>query len=106
MYFNYFLNGLVAYINIAIQYPIPVIVTIGMFLILCWGMLNLKKWSRTLALILLLMLLIGNFALFANFVIHFYTTSENVISFCLILVGILLNAYCVLWFFEHKKTFE
>jgi hypothetical protein len=105
-YISYYLNGLADGINHIIQYPIPVIVSILMLLMLCWGMLNLKKWARTWALILLVILLIANFALFMTFVIHFYTTPENVISFCLILVGILLNAYCLLWFFEHKKTFE
>jgi len=106
VYLSYYLNGLTDYINIVIQYPIPVIVTIGMLLILCWGMLSLKKWSRTLALILLIMLLVGNFVLFGNIVMHYSGTSESQINFLLSLVGILLNAYCVLWFFEHKKTFD
>jgi hypothetical protein len=105
-YISYYLNGLLDYINIVIQYPIPVIVTIGIFLILCWGMLNLKKWSRTWALILLTILLFANFAMFANFVIHFYSMPENNITFCLILAGIMLNAYALLWFFEHKKIFD
>ena len=93
-------------IRLAIQYPIPVVVTIGMLLILCWGMLSLKQWARTLALILLIMLLAGNFVLFGNIVIHYSGTSESQINFLLSLAGILLNAYCVLWFFEHKKTFS
>lgn len=106
VYISYYLNGLGDKINTAIQYPIPVVVTIGMFLILCWGMLNLKKWARTIVLILLLMLLVGNFALFGNFVIHFYTTPVNVINFFFLLLGVLLNVYCVVWFFEHKRTFK
>jgi hypothetical protein len=106
VYISYYLAGLINYVNIMIGYPIPVIVTIGMLLILCWGMLNLKKWARTWGLILLTALLIANFALFVYFVIHFYTTPENIISFCLILIGIFLNAYGLVWFFEHRKTFE
>jgi hypothetical protein len=106
VYLAYYLNGLLNYINVVIRFPIPVAVTIGILLVFCWGVLNLKKWARTWALILLTILLLANFALFGFFVIHFYTTSENVISFLLILVGILLNAYTLLWFFEHKKTFE
>jgi hypothetical protein len=106
VYISYYLAGLINYINIIIRFPIPVIVSIGMLVLLCWGMLNLKKWSRTWALVFLTIVLIANFALFVYFVIHFYTTSENVISFCLILIGIFLNAYALLWFFEHKKTFE
>ncbi len=106
VYVSYYLNGLADYIRQAIDFPIPVVVTIGMLLILCWGMLNLKKWARTLALILLIMLLVGNFALFGNIVIHYSGTSESQINFLLSLAGIMLNAYCVLWFFEHKKTFE
>jgi phosphoglycerol transferase MdoB-like AlkP superfamily enzyme len=105
-YISYYLAGLSDYINRIIQYPIPVIVTIGILVIFCWGMLNLRKWARTWALILLTILLIANFALFVFFVIHFYTTPENIISFCLILIGIFLNVYSLLWFFEHKKTFE
>jgi hypothetical protein len=106
VYFSYYLDGLIGYINSAVQYPVPVVVTIGVILVLCYGIMNMRKWARTLALILLGMLLIGNFVLFVVFVMHFYTTPENVISFCLILIGILLNAYCLIWFFEHKKTFD
>jgi phosphoglycerol transferase MdoB-like AlkP superfamily enzyme len=106
VYFSYYLDGLTGWIDRVLQYPIPVVVTIAMMLFLCWGMMNLKKWARTLALILLGMLLIANFALFVFLVMHFYTIPENVISFILLLIGILINAWCLLWFFEHKKTFE
>jgi hypothetical protein len=105
-YISYYLNSFLGFINTILQYPVPVVVTIGIFLILCWGLLNLKKWSRTWALILLTILIFANFALFANVVIHFYAIPERNVTFCLILVGILLNAYCLLWFFEHKKTFD
>jgi hypothetical protein len=105
-YIAYYLAGLVNNINLAIQYPIPLAVTIVMFLILCYGMLGLKKWARTLALILLLMILVGNFALFVNIVIHYATLTASVPSFLLILFVIIVNSYALVWFFEHKKLFE
>jgi phosphoglycerol transferase MdoB-like AlkP superfamily enzyme len=106
VYISYYLAGLLDVINAVIKYPIPAAVTIGILLAFCWGMLNLKQWARTWGLILLAVVLIANFALFVFFVIHFYTTPENVISFCLILFGIMVNIYTLVWFFEHKKTFE
>jgi hypothetical protein len=105
-YISYYIEGLVHYTGILLQYPIIVVSSILIIFLLCWGLLNLKRWARALVMMLLLILLLANFALFVTFVMSFYTTPANVISFCLILLGIGLNAYCLLWFFERKKTFE
>jgi hypothetical protein len=105
-YISFYLEGLVGYINVLLQYPIVVVTSVLMLFILCWGLMNLRPWARALALMLLIILLVANLALFVTFVMHFYTTTENVINFCLILLGIGLNIYCLVWFFEAKKRFE
>ncbi len=105
-YVAYYLNGLAGYIDSLLKFPIIVVASIVMILILCYGLLNLKRWSRILALMLLVILLFALFALFVTFVMHFTSNAVNNISFLMILFGIILNIYAVVWLFEHKKLFE
>jgi hypothetical protein len=105
-YVAYYLNGLLSYIDSLLKFPIIVIASIVMILILCYGLLNLKRWSRILALMLMVILLVALLALFVTFVMNFYSNPVHNISFILILLGIILNIYIVVWLFEHKKLFE
>ncbi len=105
-YTTYYLDLLSKQIDKLIQFPIILITSILLIAILCWGLLNLKPWARALALMLLIILLAANFALFVFFVKDFVYTPINGWSFILILVGIILNIYGVIWFFERKKLFE
>jgi hypothetical protein len=88
------------------QFPIIAVASIVMILILSYGLLNLRRWARALALMLLVILLVANFALFVTFVMHFYSNPVNNISFIMILIGIGANIYWLVWFFERKKLFE
>ncbi|MBN1440233.1 MAG: hypothetical protein JW929_12570 [Anaerolineales bacterium] len=88
------------------EYPAIAICSIAMVLILCYGLLNLRKWARALGLMLFLLLLAANFALFVSIVRHYDGTPIGNINFIAILLGIGLNIYCLAWLFEHKKTFE
>jgi hypothetical protein len=105
-YVAYYLQGLLYYIDQLMQYPIIVVASVLMILILCYGLVNLQRWARVLALMLLIILLIANFALFVTFVMGFISTNINNLSFILILLGIGLNIYWLVWFFEKKKLFE
>jgi hypothetical protein len=106
IYSAYYLAGLTGWIDKLLEYPIIVVTSILMIGILCWGLLNLKPWSRALVLMILVILLVGNIALFVTFVKGFVNTIENDITFLMILIGIILNIYFLVWFFERKKTFE
>jgi hypothetical protein len=105
-YFSYYLEGLIRYIDQLMQFPIIAVASIVMILILSYGLLNLRRWARALALMLLVILLVANFALFVTFVMHFYSNPVNNISFIMILIGIGANIYWLVWFFERKKLFE
>ncbi|MBN2084644.1 MAG: hypothetical protein JW748_05420 [Anaerolineales bacterium] len=105
-YLAYFLSGLLSYIDTLLKFPIIVAASVVMLLILCYGLLNLKRWSRVLALMLLVILLLALFWSFATFVMHFVSNPVNNIGFLLLLFGIILNIYALVWFFEHKKMFE
>ncbi len=105
-YITYYLNGLMSYIDSLLKFPIIVVASVVMILILCYGLLNLKQWSRLLALMLMAILLVALLALFGTFVMHFYSNPVNNISFIMILLGIILNIYMLVWLFEHKKLFE
>jgi hypothetical protein len=105
-YTAYYLAQLAEQIDALTEYPIIIIASILLLAILSWGLLNLKPWARALVLMLLIILLIANFALFVTFVMHFYYTPVNGVSFILILLGIIVNIYFLMWFFERKKLFE
>jgi len=105
-YTTYYLDVLSRQIDKLIQFPVIIITSIVLLAILCWGLLNLKPWARALAMMLLLILLIANFALFYFFVKDFVYTPVNGWSFILILVGIILNIYFLVWFFEQRKLFR
>jgi hypothetical protein len=105
-YARYYLSGLLSYIDKLLKFPIIVAASVVMILIVCYGLLNLKRWSRVLALMLLVILLVANLALFVTFVMNFYGSATSNISFVMILLGIGLNIYWLVWFFEHKKLFE
>jgi hypothetical protein len=105
-YTSYYISVLQKQIDNLVQYPIIIITSILMIAVLCWGLLNLKPWARALVLMLLIILLIANFALFVTFVMDFYYTPVNGISFILILLSIIANIYFLIWFFERKKLFE
>jgi hypothetical protein len=105
-YIAYYLQALLGLIDQLLKFPIIVVASVVMIAILCYGLLNLKRWARVLAMSLLGILLIANFALFINFVMNFVNTTVNDISFLLILCGIGLNIYWLVWFFERRKTFD
>ncbi len=105
-YAAYFLHGLLSYVDQLLQFPIIVVASVVLIFILCYGLLNLKRWARLLALMILMILLVATLALFGSFVMHFYSNSVNNISFILLLLGLGLNIYWLVWFFEHKKLFE
>jgi hypothetical protein len=105
-YTSYYLAQLAKLIDVLLEYPIIIVTSILMLAILSWGLLNLKPWARALVLMLLIILLIASFALFVTFVMDFVYTPLNGVSFILILVGIILNGYFLMWFFERKKLFE
>ncbi|GEM_PF-6564143 len=102
----YFLSGLLGYVDQLLKFPIIAAASVVMILILCYGLLNMKQWARVLALMLLVILLVALFALFVTFVMSFVSNSANNISFLLLLFGIGLNIYTLVWFFERKKMFE
>jgi hypothetical protein len=106
LYVGYFIQELVKRIDDLLKYPIITVTSVAMLLILCYGLLNLKKWARVLALMLLVILTAANFVLFVVFVMNFYFSPVNNIGFLLVLLGICVNVYTLVWFFEHKKTFE
>jgi hypothetical protein len=105
-FIGYYLQGLIGYINSLWEYPAIAVCSIVMIIILCYGLLNLRKWSRVLAMMLFSILLVASFALFGYTVIHYDRTSVGNINFILSLLGVGLNIYCLVWFFEHKKLFE
>jgi hypothetical protein len=105
-YAAYLLKDATGSIDSLLKFPIIVIASVVMILILCYGLLNLKRWSRALALILMVILLVALLALFVTFVMNFYINPVNNIKFILLLLGIILNIYVVVWLFEHKKLFE
>jgi hypothetical protein len=105
-YAAYFLQGLLGYIDQLLKFPIIVAASVIMIFILCYGLLNMKRWARVLAMMMLGILLIANFALFITFVRNFTSNNVNNIAFLMILLGIGLNIYLFMWFFERKKTFE
>ncbi len=105
-YVSYYLQGLIKYINVLWEYPIIAVASIVMILILCYGLLNMKKWARVLGLMVFIILLVASFALFVFSVINYDFSWVGNINFILSLLGIGLNIYCVVWFFENKKTFE
>jgi hypothetical protein len=104
-YVFYYLRLLENTANKLLAYPLIVGISVIILLVLCWGLLNLKPWARATALLLLGIAMIANLANFFIFVKNFYTTSENVISFFIILILIGLNGYCLLWFFENSRMF-
>jgi hypothetical protein len=106
MYIFYYLKLLEGTANKILTYPFLVGISILILLVMCWGLLNLKPWARAIALFLLGVVMIANLANFFIFVKNFYTTSENIISFFIILILIGFNGYCLLWFFENSRTFE
>jgi hypothetical protein len=106
LYTSYYLGELAKQIDKLVEYPIIIVTSILMIAVLCWGLLNLKPWARALALMLLIILLIANFALFVMYVKDFVYTPLNGVSFILILLGIIANIYILVWFFERKKLFE
>jgi|WetSurMetagenome_2_1015567.scaffolds.fasta_scaffold64455_1 hypothetical protein len=105
-YIAYYLQALLGIIDKLLKFPIIVVASVVMIGILGYGLLNLKRWARVLAMSLLSILLIANFALFIGFVMNFVNTTVNDISFLLILFGIGLNIYWLVWFFERRKLFE
>jgi hypothetical protein len=105
-YTAYYLGELIKYVNILWEYPAIAISSILMVIILCYGLLNMRKWSRVLGMMLFIILLVANFAFFVSSVMHYDATPIGNINFCLSLLAIGLNIYCVVWFFEHKRTFE
>jgi hypothetical protein len=105
-YITYLMGFMSTQIDKVLEFPVIILTSILMIAILCWGLLSLKPWARALALMLLIILLIANFALFVTFVMDFVYTPINGTNFLLILAGILLNGYLLLWFFERKKLFE
>jgi hypothetical protein len=105
-YIIYYLRGLLGIVDQLLKFPIIVAASVVMIVILCYGLLNMKRWARVLALMLLVIILVANFALFATFVMHFISNPVNNLSFILILLGLGLNIYLLVWFFEGKKMFE
>jgi hypothetical protein len=105
-YARYFMDLITRQIHTALGYPVIIITSIVMIAVLSWGLLKLKPWARALVLMLLVILLIANFALFVTFVIGFVYTPFNGYNFLLILFGIIVNGYLLLWFFERKRLFE
>jgi hypothetical protein len=106
LYVVYFLQQLIREIDQLLKFPVIVITSVGMLLILSYGLLNMRQWARVLALMLLVILMVANSALFVVYVVNFYFTPITIIGFILILVGIGLNIFTLVWFFEHKKTFD
>jgi hypothetical protein len=103
---GYYLRELIEYINALWEYPAIAICSIVMVIILCYGLLNLRKWARVLAMMIFAILLVASFALFGYTVVHYDRTSVGNINFILSLLGVGLNIYCLVWFFEHKRLFE
>jgi hypothetical protein len=105
-YIAYYIQALLGYVDRLLKFPIIVVASMVLIAILCYGLLNLKRWARVLAMSLMSILLIANFALFIGFVMNFVNTTVNDITFLLILFGIGLNIYWLVWFFERRKLFE
>jgi hypothetical protein len=89
-----------------LKFPVIAIASGIMILILCYGLLNMKPWARALAMMLLGISLIGSLYLFVTFVMRFVSNPVNNITFILILIGIGLNIYLFMWFFERKREFN
>ncbi len=65
-----------------------------------------RFYQDVLGLMLTVILLVALLAQFVTFVMNFYINPVNNIKFILLLLGIILNIYVVVWLFEHKKLFD
>jgi hypothetical protein len=103
---KYYLDGSLARITQLLEYPIIAVTSGVVIVILGYGLLNMRPWARVLALILWVILTLGNIALFILTVMNFYFTPYTISDFVLILSGLCFNIYTLVWLFEHKKSFE